>query len=469
MSWITLCLSLFIIGSCIVFLATTALRDLRSGRPSSGLLLAALFGLEYMLRPLYIYDRGEIGWDPGTFTPVAAGGDSFSSALVLATMAISVLTCAFAATRYLRTNRAALHHLGSAGHTGPWRGATLWTVSTAALIVVSAVLASRAADGGSAFSGDFGRQNFATGYAYFAVNLPMTAILSGLVLAHSHGEKIWARRPRRLLALGIPFIAVHTLWTGGRNESIALLVGVSMLGLLQASKIRLRYLVVGAAISILALASYRVSTREVLYSGELQEISLVSEISQDPIGVIVRGDVSSFDKLYILHRTGETNLGGATYVSASTILLPGFADADGGNQVLTRIADPDRYDRGVTFEGVSYFAEAYLSFGRAGLLIAAAALGVAAGVLDRWARTARLSGLFVWAMFQGALPTLIRADAENYVAAFAPHFVLGVGLLLLLQRRTVALPEAIHPSWPSRPGELPADAGAARPFAEQVS
>ncbi len=435
MSWTTISLCIFITTSCILVLLSISLADLRRNRPSTGLVIALLFSLEYALRPLYILDRGEIGWDPGTFAPMTPDDPSFSFALITSTAAIALFTATFGLFRLLAQDVSPTGHARPINHITSWRNARSWTLLTGLILTVSALIARQASGDGSAFSGSFGRQNFTSGYTYLLVNIPMTAILAGLVVAHYRGERVWDKKPRRLAALGLPFVAIHALWTGGRNDSIAFLLGISMIALLQAPRIKLRYLVAVTAVAVLTLASYRISTREVLYSGELKQISLVSEITEDPLGVVVRGDISSFDKIYVLRQARSSNNGASTYFSALTILLPGFEKSDGGNQVLTRIADPDRYERGRTFEGSSYFGEAFLSFGLFGVALSAIGLAICSSAVDRWARRESLSSLFIWALYQGSIPSLLRSDAENYVAAFAPHLLFGAGLLLFVQKR----------------------------------
>jgi hypothetical protein len=189
-------------------------------------------------------------------------------------------------------------------------------------------------------------------------------------------------------------------------------------------------------LSTFALSLYRVTTRETFNApvGESKMSRVVAAI-QDPLGLVTRYDVSSFDKLVLLEEDRPALRFGSTYASALLAPIPGADSAtlQGGNRAFTERYIPERYARNVTFEGVSMLGEAHLNFGPLGVPLAGAAAGWAFGTFLRRAGDRRW--MLVLAMAAGLFPSLIRADALNTAALGASLIIFTLFVSTLVTRR----------------------------------
>jgi hypothetical protein len=312
------------------------------------------------------------------------------------------------------------------------------SLATAVAVVVSTAVALQLGRFGGSFEGDFGRQNVGSGYIYLFVNL---AGISALVAIASLPLASLARWRTRLLLAGSYgiFVAIHSLVLGGRAEIIIVTIAVLVVTTARLGRPRKTVLLVTLLLATLALGVYRLTTREVFAvpMGE-SKLSLAVESLKDPLGLVTRYDVSAYDKLVLLEEVQPNLRYGDTYLAALLSPIPGTEALapEGGNRQFTEEFIPKRYQRGVTYEGVSMFGEARLNFGWLGVPIAGALAGYMYGWFIRRATTDRQWMLIV-AMAGGVFPSLIRADALNTAAlgASLTVFTLVVSAVVTRQQR----------------------------------
>lgn len=418
-------LSLIIIMGLLALMIAVAVTDFRQRRPNSLLIMGPLLALEYFLRPIFVFREKTVGWDFANLVGLEYLRHSYAIALQNSGLLILLIFVSYTAVRLTPGRPAAsvakMRPFGDAPRVSTSPAVLRFKRASTVLLGVSLYLALSLADGGTAFAGTQGRQNFGSGLQYLALNLCLVAVLGFVATTTAAGLPI----QRYLLLLSFVFVGLHLSLTGSRVESVTLIIGLLVVGVYRSNEVNWKRvgLIVGA--TALALAWYRVGTREVHYdrtiSGDLQ----VSNDLSDPLGLVVRGDVSSFDKLLVID---NWNLASAsnTYLAIVDSAVPGRASKPGGNMEFTRLADPVRHARGITFEGVSYFGEALMNGGWFAVAFAAIALGASLAGLDRWALKRSPSGVFAWILVQGSLPSLLRADALNYASLYGPMMVVGL-------------------------------------------
>lgn len=424
---ISVVVSIFAIFAVVATFSQFGFRERRLSRPSSVLAIAALLTLEYVVRPIDVLIRGEIGWDERTTRRLEIA--EFSDAVLLALGAILLLSLTAVFSReYIFGSIAKSGRVSvkpSARVERFVRPGVKVLVLLSISIAVFLGLGTSIAATSNVFAGEFGRQNFGSGYAYLAINL-LSPIAIGVKAAEMRSRRANSKLANRVLAAGLfAFTSFHVLVTGGRTELIFTFVALSALYFMRNDRRKLRRPVFGLVLIGALAASYRVLTREALFAenASISRWDLLVERWSNPLSLLLSGDVSSFDKLALLSTANFEQQGGATYAAVVTVPLGGEAQ-DGGNRAFTSIADPFRYESLPTSEGVSYLGEAVLNFGLLGALFAAVLLGLLSSFFDSRANTSPM-WLAVWAGWIGSLPTLFRADFLNFTAALMPLIVLS--------------------------------------------
>jgi len=320
---------------------------------------------------------------------------------------------------------------------------------TVVSVVVSATIALQLGSVGGALTGDFGRQNVRSGYAYLLVNLAGVGVLVAVASLPIYALRRWSTR--FILAGGYSaFLAVHLLVLGGRAEIIIISVALLTLTTHRLGRPRKWTLAAVLIVSTAALGVVRVATREAFVSGGRDEapVALVASALRDPVALITKYDVSAYDKLVILEQAGGRLGNGETYVAALLSALPSTPPAglEGGNRAFTRRFFPARYARGVTYEGISMFGEARYNLGWIGPPLAGALAGWGYGTLIRTSRRGGMS-LLVLSLSAGVFPNLVRADALN-TAALGGSLIL---FTLLMNGLITKRKQRSTPSLPARP------------------
>lgn len=383
-----------------------------------GMVFVVTLGTEYCLRPFQILSSGEFGWEPSIVRPLATVEPD---ALALASIVSVVGVALFALfvrlpSGSLNGRRSSASEADSPATHGSTMSVPLGLATIVAVVASSAIALQLGRLGGS-LEGEFGRQNIGSGYTYLLVNL---AGLSALVALVTLPRSTLLRRRTRVLLLASygAFVAIHFLVLGGRAEIIIVTVAILVVGTARLRRPRKPVLVAILLLATVALGIHRVTTREVF--GEpagTSKVSLAVASLQDPLALVTRYDVSAYDKLVLLEEVQPPLLYGETYLAALLSPLPGrdISTLEGGNRQFTKEFIPDRYERGVTYEGVSMLGEARLNFGWLGPPLVAALAGLAYGQLVRHAHRGR-RWLLTLALATGIFPSLIRADALNTAA-----------------------------------------------------
>jgi hypothetical protein len=317
-------------------------------------------------------------------------------------------------------------------------------------VVVSIVVALQLGRIGGSFGGEFGRQNVGSGYAYLLVNL---AGISALVaIASLPLPKLSDWRTRFILTGSfVAFAAIHSLVLGGRAEIIIVTIAILVVTTARLGRPLKPVLVVMLLCATLTLGVYRVTTRETFGTRDgKSKLSLAAESLQDPLALVTRYDVSAYDKLVLLEEVGPDLRYGETYVAALLSPLPGTEALapEGGNQQFTEQFIPKRYQRGVTYEGISMFGESRFNFGWLGVPASGALAGYAYGLSIRRARTDRRC-LLILSMSAGVFPSLIRADALNTAALGASLTVFTLVISAFVTRHRASVHQRQYTRVPS--------------------
>lgn len=384
-----------------------------------GMILLLTLGTEYCLRPLMILASGQFGWEPSVLRPLTdsdAGGLAIASILSMVgigALALSLtMTCRPGGWRGIPSTDTLLNG-SSAGST---MSVPLSVVTVMAIIASAAVALQLGSIGGS-LQGDFGRQRFTSGYSYLLVNL---AGLSLVVALASLPPTTLLRWRTRSLLVGsyIAFAGTHFLVLGGRAEIIIVTISALMITTARLGRPRKGTLVAVLSLATILLGLQRVSTREAFApeNRDASPLSLAVESLRDPLALVTKYDVSAYDKLVMLEDAGGELGYGETYLAALATPVPGKASRlEGGNRVFTKRFLPSRYERGVTYEGMSMFGEARYNFGWIGPPLVGVLAGWAYGALVRRAKRGD-KWLLTLSLAAGLFPGLIRADALNTAA-----------------------------------------------------
>jgi oligosaccharide repeat unit polymerase len=414
--------------------------------------------IEYALRPLYIFQSGFIGWDFTVERPYGHLSNSIGRSAIGGTAAVFLFAVAYVLLSERPTLSGRIDEIRdrvreASSRTHSYRFGLVLPLGFALFAFIAA---RRLAGGGTVGTGSFGRQSFGSGYLYISMNIGMAILLAVVASIVSRNGYLRRNQLAGVAAFAVVFSAAHLLYTGGRTEVITLWIGLfALLVLLNPARSLLKACF-GLAGFLVAFAAYRVTTREVFYdvgSGD-SALDLLAESASDPLGLLLRGDVSSFDKLAFIDFLDPERLWGATYAATLYVPIPG-TNPDGGNRAFTEIAAPGRYANSPTSEGASFFGEALMNFGWGGVAVAAILLGCVTAIIDRRARAGVDGSLFVWAMWMGSFPTLLRADLLNYSASYGGLFVAGIVWNRLVNNSSgIVLPSGLQAGhrWPADQG-----------------
>lgn len=447
-----------IVSAAVSWLALNSLRKAmrRYGEPYAiaSLVILVALGLEYCLRPLAIASSGEYGWDPESLTKVtAADAHAILDASVIGAITVLVFTIV---VRIVATYRVA----GSPSAANLRRADLLATRNASRTVVPLLIVANVVSVGlaltygsfGQALAGNLGRENVTSGYVFSLVNLAPTAVV--IVLRTATLEQLRTKRIRMTLWLTFAAtLSVETLILGGRAEIITFATAAIVLARSRFGAPNGRRLVLAIIVAILASSVYRVASREAYYPQNYgtPRSTLIARSFENPLALITRGDISSFDKLIVISASDARLSPGSTYEAAALAPLPGKATAnhEGGNVAFTRLFLPDRFERGVTYEGVSWVGEGILNFGVLGALAVIALFGVAYGFL---LRRARFGVTVTLALALGLLPAVVRGDAFNLVAlTFSIGMCVAITAVLrvvMVGTRPVEMPRRLTPRAP---------------------
>ncbi len=312
-------------------------------------------------------------------------------------------------------------------------------------VVISAAIALQLGTLGGALNGQFGRLN-SNGILYLFVNMVGLVLL--VTLASMQPDAMAQRSTRRaLLGSYLVFVAIHLLVLGGRAEVIIVTIAAVMILTGRFRRPGHRALITGLVVATLLLGVQRVTTREALAPENLQSsrVTLALRSLADPLALITRYDVSAYEKLLLLEEADPPLAGGATYLAALGAPVPGsrLEGPEGGNRAFTRLFIPARYERDVTFEGISLLGEARYNFGWVGPPVFALLAGALLGGLLRRARRSdpwRLTSALVLGIF----PSLVRADAVNTAALGGSLIVLTLTLLAVVTRSSILQHRFLH-------------------------
>ncbi len=404
-----------------------------------GMVLVVTLGTEYCLRPFQILASGEFGWEPSIVRPlVTVDPDALAVASILSVVGVALFAL------FLVLPAGSVNRRRSSGATtdSPVTTGSAMSVplglATVVAVLASSIIALQLGRLGGSLKGEFGRQNIGSGYTYLFVNLAGISALVALVGLPR--TKLRRRRTRfLLLASYVAFVSVHFLVLGGRAEIIIFTVALLVVVTARLGRPRKPALAVILLLAILALGVHRVTTRE--FFGELggtSKLSLAVASLQDPLALVTRYDVSAYDKLVLLEEVRPPLRHGETYLAALLSPLPGqdISNLEGGNRQFTKEFIPDRYRRGVTYEGVSMLGEARFNFGWLGPPLVAALAGFAYGQLVRHAHQGR-RWLLILALATGIFPSLVRADALNTAALGGSLIVFTLLISAIVTRRQV--------------------------------
>ena len=419
----------------LIFLGTRAVRLSRRRVPSSLVVFVPVAFLEYPLRALYLAGRESIGWDDTSLRDIEAWSSGVQLYAIFLPVALVCVVLGYIRPQGLPAPR-------TSGFDRRYRLPGWLLPTTLCFGALSLYLAAGLASGQSVASGEFGRSQFGSGYSYLLLNIVAVLVLVVFGIERlSAGELTRKGALLAYSALAL-FVVAHLFFTGGRHEVVAALLGVLVLRVVGVTRFRPGRLALAGLILVGALSSYRIATRETLYADNSDKHvgALLADSISDPIGSLMRGDVSGTDKLILTLERDDIRLSGGTYLAALQAPVPGTSTVDGGNRAFTKIFDRERYDRARTYEGASYFGEAVLNFGVPGLLMAGYVLGSWLRFLDRLARSGQLVGIVLWALMCGGLPTLLRADALNFAASYGPLALLCMGVSSRIHRYTETSP-----------------------------
>jgi hypothetical protein len=402
-----------------------------------GLVVLSAWGTEYVLRPITVMLDGEFGRENGyhrvlnVLDPAPVIDANIIS--LVSTFVFTTTLIAFHCSRQRMvtdaTQRSEAHGRRRRLRLPliPLFGVSLLASGFAALQIGSL---------GGALNGQFGRQNVSSGYFFVFVNVGGLSVL--VALATLPVERLRQRWTKRILALGyLGFVALHLLVLGGRAEVIIVTIAAVMILTTRTGRPQLRTLVVGLLLATAGLGVHRVTTREA-FSSEVtdkSQVELALDAIRNPLALVTRYDVTAYDKLILMEQADPALGLGSTYLPALTAPIPGAptAGSEGGNRVFTRLFIPDRYERSVTFEGISMLGEARYNFGWIGPPMVAAFAGWALGSITRRAGRGPM-WLLAGALSAGILPGVIRADAFNTVALGGSLVIFTLGLTAIATR-----------------------------------
>jgi hypothetical protein len=287
---------------------------------------------------------------------------------------------------------------------------------TGLAVVASSVVALRLGSIGGSLKGSFGRQHVGSGYLYLVVNLAGLSVLVALASLPIANLKVG--RTRMILTCSfVAFLGIHLLVLGGRAEIIIITLSALIITTMRLARPRKSVLVAALFCATFVLALDRVATREAYVPGNetSSPASLAMKSLRDPLGLVTRDDVSAYDKLVLLEESHGPLRHGETYVAALLGPLPGKGRVEGGNRAFTKQFLPSRYERHVTYEGISLLGEAWFNFGLLGPPFVGVLTGWVYGALLRKADRSR-AWLLVFALATGTFPSLVRADLLNTLA-----------------------------------------------------
>lgn len=415
-----------------------------------GMVFVATMGTEYSLRPLQILSSGLFGWEPSIVRPLAeVEPDALALASVFSVIGVALFS--FSVLRASSTNRGGRTPLSKVAEATVSSTSSSMKVplgvATLLAIIASGAIALQLGRIGGSLEGEFGRQNIGSGYTYLFVNL---AGLSALVAMVTLPNRVLSRWRTRILLAGsyLAFVAIHLLILGGRAEIIIVSIALLLVMTARRSRPGKPVLIAILVLATLALGIYRVTTRE-SFANDVgrSRVSMAAAALQDPLALITRYDVSAYDKLVLLEEVQPKLRYGKTYAAALLAPLPmkDLTTLEGGNRQFTRKFIPERYRRGVTYEGISMLGEARFNFGWLGPPIVAGLAGFGYGRLVRRAREHR-RWLLTLSLAAGIFPSLVRADALNTAALGGSLIVFTLVISALVIR---------HRNQPSRLHTLP--------------
>ena len=424
-----------------------------------GLIVVATWATEYTLRPIGILADGEFGREAGFLrylqevSPSAITDANFVSLASTAALAIGLIVSFHGGAR-----KAIAPNTGRVpGEVIPLQRPAPATLTRrlrlpvapllAFAVIASVAVALRLGTLGGALNGEFGRLN-SNGLLYLLVNMVGLVVLVALVSMQA--EVLARSSSRRALAASyLIFVAIHLLVLGGRAEIIIVTIAAVMITTERFGRPGRRTLLIGLVVATMLLGVQRVATRESLAPENRQtpRVTLALRSLSDPLALVTRYDVSAYDKLVLLEEADPALAGGATYLAAVGAPAPGstLQGPEGGNRAFTRLFIPARYERDVTFEGISMLGEARYNFGWIGApLLAALAGGLVGGLLRRSRRSEKWQ--LTSALVVGLFPSLVRADAVNTAALGGSLVVLTLTLLALATRSSMLQHRFLHPA-----------------------
>ena len=425
------------------------------------ILLAFLFVVLYVLRPLYILSSGH--WGP---TRVLDDRAVTTQTLHVMSRASWIVLLGFIAL----TLGFALHRSLNERSPGTWRMIRLRVRtpprsvpkvgSAARFIVASGTLAAyaywqliRQTGGFSAYLHALSaRGGFFFGRAYLlAVTLPLkvaTLIVVGLVLASGNVSK------RRLVGVAVLVVAVSAgdFLTGGRA---GLLLGTLLPAILLSHYLRrplhMRAIVVLCGAALLVFVAARVVTRDAVIQNAPRTQVLVAALRHLPATTVGGREAIEYDSLMTLVGDSHlTSLLGRTYVPIVTFPVPraiwAGKPAGGGSTWFTRTYYPEYYAAGGHTEtSISFIGESYANFGIAGVAVGLFLLGVFVSVLyTRLVRASDVRTVLLYALILGYVVTLIRGDAFHSVTWAAMTVAVALASWPVIVTRETADQRAIR-------------------------
>lgn len=411
-----------------------------------GMVVVTAWGTEYVLRPFHVLSAGEFGQERGSpYVLSALDPGSLPTASLLTLVCTAILALSIAAGFGVARPRAWHRDDGSDHPAGGSQRQLRLRVPLPLLALVSltasTAIALQAGPIGAALAGEPGRQRLGSGYAYVLVNLAGLAVLVALTAIPRH--LLARRRTVAVFAVCyVAFLSLHLLVLGGRSEIVILTVALVCIVLYRTQRPRSVILWVCVVLASLGFAVYRVATREAFAPDQhgLSTADLIADSLRDPVALLTQHDVSAYDKLVMLEEAGRRPAWGRTYLAALSVPLPlpALRSLEGGNRSFTKEFVPTRYDRNVTFDGISMLGEAQFNFGKGGAVAVVALVGLAYGKLLRAAH--RGGGWLVsFALGAGLFPSLLRADALNTVALGGSLLVIAGFMYRVIRQRYGAL------------------------------
>ena len=434
---------------------------------SPPILIACLFFVLYVLRPLYILSSGH--WGP---TRVLDDRAVTAQTVDVMTRASWIVLAGFIALGF----GYGLHRSLNQRPQGAWRTIhesvrrfprpVLRGGSATRFILVSGLLAAyaywelvRQAGGFAAYLHALSaRGGFFFGRAYLlAVTLPLkvaTLIVVGVLCA----SDTIPRRKVFLATILVAAVAAGDFLTGGRaGLLLGTLLPVVLLSHYLRRPLRVRAIVILAAVGLFVFVAARVVTRDAVIQNAPRTQVLVSSLRHLPATTVGGRETIEYDSLMTL--VGDSQLKpllGRTYLPIFTFPVPralwAGKPAGGGDTWFTEKYYPEYYAAGGHTEtSISFVGESYANFGVAGVVAGFFLLGLFVSVLyTRLTRAEDVRTALLYALVLGYVVTLLRGDAFHSVTWAAMTVAVAVLTWPVIATREGA---TSHTTQPSQEGE----------------